>query len=135
MNQKYRIIISGGRDFNDYFLVKKTLDEYLTGLRLNNPEFHYYRDVEIISGRAKGADRVGEQYADSLNLRVACFEADWYTYGRLAGPIRNRQMAKYASEDGYYGVLIAFWDGKSKGTADMIKAAEKYGLEVHVVNY
>lgn len=135
MDKRYRIIIAGGRDFDDYFLVKKTLDEYLIGLRLINPELHYYRDVEIVSGRARGADRLGEQYADSLNLRVACFEANWKKYGKLAGPMRNAEMADYASEDGYYGVLIAFWDGESRGTEHMIKVAERKGLEVKVVRY
>lgn len=135
MNQKYRIIVAGGRDFDDYFLVKKTLDEYLTDLRLDNPDFHYYCDVEIVSGRARGADRLGEQYANSLNIRVACFEANWQKYGKVAGPMRNAEMAKYASEEGYTGVLIAFWDGESRGTEHMIKVAERKGLEIKVVRY
>lgn len=48
---------------------------------------------------------------------------------------RNAEMAKFAVEDGNYGVLIAFWDGQSRGTKHMINLAMRYGLEVHVVNY
>ena len=44
-------------------------------------------------------------------------------------------MAQIASEEDCYGVLIAFWDGESKGTKHMINLAEKYGLEVHVIKY
>ena len=40
-------------------------------------------------------------------------------------------MAKYASET--YGILIAFWDGKSRGTKNMIDTAKKHGLEIHIV--
>lgn len=135
MSKKYRIIVAGGRDFDDYFLLKRALDDYLTCLKINNPDFRYYSDIEIISGRAKGADRLGERYADDLNLRVACFEANWQKYGKVAGPMRNVEMANYASEEGYTGVLIAFWDGKSRGTKHMIKVAELKGLEVKVVRY
>ena len=55
--------------------------------------------------------------------------ADWDQYGRSAGMIRNREMAKAADS------LIAFWDGKSKGTANMIQTSEKMGLAVKVVRY
>ena len=59
------------------------------------------------------------------------FPADWKTYGKTAGPIRNKQMAEFASQQ--TGMLIAFWDGKSRGTGSMIRLAKEYGLEVHIV--
>ena len=65
--------------------------------------------------------------------KVKRFVPDWNTYGKSAGYRRNAEMAKYASEA--YGVLFAFWDGQSRGTKHMIDLANKYGLEVHVVNY
>lgn len=129
MNKKYRIIVAGGRDFDDYELVMDTLDEYIDQLWVDNGH------IEIVSGRAKGADRLGEKFADIRGISIACFEADWRTFGKFAGPMRNVEMAKYASEEGYTGVLIAFWDGESRGTKNMIEAAEKYGLEVKVVRY
>lgn len=63
------------------------------------------------------------------------FQADWDRYGKSAGYRRNAEMAKFASEEGNKGVLIAFWDGESRGTKNMIDLAKRYGLKVHVVNY
>ena len=57
------------------------------------------------------------------------FPADWKTHGRKAGPIRNKQMADYGE------MLIAFWDGKSSGTKNMIENSKKLGLIVHIINY
>ena len=89
--------------------------------------------VKFISGTARGADILGEQFAYTYEYDVIRFPADWNTYGKSAGYRRNAEMAKYASEA--YGVLFAFWDGQSRGTKHMIDLAKRYGLEVHVVNY
>jgi len=90
-------------------------------------------DIEIVSGRANGADRLGELFAKDYNLKIKYFPADWDLYGKSAGYRRNGDMAKYAAEDN--GVLVAFWDGKSKGTKHMIDTANKYKMKVYVVNY
>lgn len=119
-----RIIIAGGRDFNNYNLLNSTISNYLKE-NTNN--------VEIISGAARGADQLGEQFAIEYGYQIKRFSANWNLYGKSAGPIRNRKMAEYASDG--QGVLFAFWDGKSRGTKSMINLAKKYGLEVHVVNY
>lgn len=131
MNQKYRIIVAGGRTFCDYELLYSTLVNYIR----NVLDLGMSDTIEFISGRAAGADRLGEKFADEFNIPVTCFEADWETHGRAAGMIRNREMAEYASERGYYGVLIAFWDGMSRGTKNMIETAKKYELDVKVVEY
>ena len=112
-----RVIIAGGRDFEDYALLKEKCDVLI-------PD-----DAVIISGCARGADHLGEQYAKERGLTIERHPADWNQYGRSAGMIRNREMAKAADS------LIAFWDGKSKGTANMIRMAEKMGLTVKVVRY
>ncbi len=83
---------------------------------------------EVVSGAARGVDTLGERVAEELNLPVKRFPADWNGLGRRAGPLRNIQMAEYAE------ALIAIWDGVSKGTAHMIKEAEKRGLRVFVFN-
>jgi hypothetical protein len=57
------------------------------------------------------------------------FPADWDTHGRAAGVIRNKQMAEYGD------MLIAFWDGESKGTKNMIDTSKKLGLLVYVHRY
>jgi hypothetical protein len=126
--KELRIIVAGGRDFDNYEFLRDALDQYLE-------RYWDQKDITIISGRAIGADRLGEMYADKRDIRVECFEPDWMTYGKYAGPIRNKCMAEYAAEEGYHGVLFAFWDGESRGTKNMIETAEKYNLEVYVMRY
>lgn len=124
MSNDLRIIIAGSRVFDNYNLLESTISEFLIE-NTNN--------VEIISGAARGADQLGEQFARNHGYQVRRFPANWNLYGKSAGPIRNREMAEYAS--GGQGVLFAFWDGKSRGTKSMINLAKKYGLEVHVMRY
>jgi len=82
--------------------------------------------IEIVSGGAKGADQLGEQYAKENNYNLRIFPADWDKYGKKAGYIRNEEMAKYAD------ACVCFWDGKSKGTKMMIELAKKYKLKTRL---
>lgn len=132
--KELRIIVAGGRDFKDYNLLSNTIMQYLedvddTGI-VSNP-----KQVKFISGTARGADSLGEQFAYTWGYDVVRFQADWDTHGKSAGYRRNAEMAIYASENGNDGVLIAFWDGRSRGTKHMIDLAKRYGLDVHVVDY
>ena len=86
-------------------------------------------EIVIISGHALGADSLDERYAQERGFKIETYPADWKKYGRAAGPIRNEQMANIAN------ALIAFWDGKSKGTKNMINLAKKKGLQVFVAQY
>ena len=86
-------------------------------------------DIVIVSGHASGADALGEHYALERDLQLETYTADWKAHGRAAGPIRNAQMASVAH------ALIAFWDGKSRETKNMIDTATKRGLQVAVVRY
>jgi hypothetical protein len=113
-----KVIIAGGRDFDNYNLLQEKCDELINS-----------NLTEIVSGRAKGADTLGERYAKEQGFDTKLFPADWKTHGRKAGFIRNKQMADYGE------MLIAFWDGKSSGTKNMIENANKLGLIVHIVNY
>ena len=137
----YRIIIAGGRDFNNYELLKKTLSEYFENTLKIDPavvssvEESDVLRIEIISGGASGADSLGEKYAKEYGIPVVRYPADWKKYGRAAGPKRNEKMARAAAADGISGILFAFWDGTSRGTANMIKIAEKFKLDVKVVLY
>ena len=63
------------------------------------------------------------------NVPVKFFLPDWKTYGKMAGPLRNTQMATYVGEE---GALIALYDGQSSGTKDMIRKAERFNLKVYV---
>ena len=120
-----RIIIAGSRDFNDFVFLAKKCDEIL----LNESA----EDLEFVCGMARGADLLGKRYADKWGYSVKCFPANWDKYGKSAGYRRNEDMALYAKEDN--GVLIAFWDGASKGTKHMIDLANKHGLKVFIVNF
>lgn len=81
--------------------------------------------TEILHGGASGVDSAAG-YVCRGHWPVTVFPADWEKYGRSAGPIRNRLMASKAD------ALIAVWDGRSRGTAHMIKEAERRGLRVYV---
>lgn len=135
MIKEARFIIAGGRDFEDYDLLESRVDaiisRIITELGIEKSK------IKLVSGGAIGADTKGEEYGDNRGYRVVRFLADWDNLGKLAGFIRNEEMAKYASEsEDIYGVLVAFWDGKSKGTKNMIDHANKYKLrEVHIVKY
>jgi hypothetical protein len=130
MCKELRVIIAGGRDFKDYDLLSTTVYDLISP-----PHVPIHEKTKIISGTAKGADRLGEQFAALYNIPIKRFPANWTAYGKRAGAIRNADMAKYDSEDDCYGMLIAFWDGKSKGTKNMIDIAERYGLDVHIIRY
>jgi hypothetical protein len=85
---------------------------------------------EIVSGNARGVDRAGEDWAASVGLPIKRFpitQAEWRTYGKSAGPRRNMHMAVYAD------ALLAFWDGLSRGTADMVSQMRDRGKPVRVV--
>ncbi len=114
-----KIIIAGGRTFNNYDLLSESCDK----------AFSLQKEIEIVSGTADGTDKLGEKYAKEKGYTVKQFPADWNKYGKSAGYKRNEEMAKYAD------ALIAFWDGKSKGTKHMIDLAKRYNLKVKVIIY
>lgn len=86
-------------------------------------------DIEIVSGGASGADKLGERYAAEKGYTLKVFPADWANHKRSAGPIRNMEMVDYAD------YLIAFHDLFSRGTEHIIKIAKEKGLKVAVVTY
>ena len=112
-----KIIIAGSRNFNDYNLLKTSCDNLLT----------QFTNIEIVSGTARGADKLGEKYAREKGYDIKQFPANW-NLGKSAGYIRNDEMAKYSD------MLIAFWDGTSKGTKHMIDLANKRSLKVVVID-
>ena len=122
-----KVIIAGGREFKDYNLLKTKVDYYLS-----NAVKKGYKII-IVSGTARGADKLGEKYAKERGYEIAYFPANW-KLGKRAGYLRNEEMSTYA-KDGNNGALICFWDGMSKGSKHMIDIAKKNGLHVRVVNY
>ena len=115
----FKVIIAGGRDFADYQKLYKTANKILQNKK----------NIEIVSGGAKGADALGEKYAKEMSFELKIFPADWNKHGKGAGFIRNKQMADYAD------ALIAYWNGESKGTKHMIETAKKQKLNIRIIKY
>jgi hypothetical protein len=93
------------------------------------------RPTLIYSGGAAGPDQAGIVWARRERIECRLFIPDWGMYGRSAGAIRNLTMAKEALravETGGRAALVAFWDGTSRGTKNMIDGARKHGLSVTV---
>jgi hypothetical protein len=112
-----KLIIAGSRNFTDFQKLCEVCDHILQD----------QTNIEIVSGGYyKGADKLGEKYAAEKGFQLTKFPADWKRFGRAAGPKRNEQMANYAD------ALIAFWDGKSKGTKHMINLARRRNLNVFI---
>lgn len=109
-----KTIIAGSRDINSEEIVKAAIKQ--SGFVIS----------EVVCGGAQGVDEVGRRLAIYNQIPTKLFPADWSKHGKAAGPIRNAQMAEYAD------ALIAVWDGKSRGTKNMIEEAKKRGLKVYV---
>ena len=110
-----KLAIVGSRYFTDYDLFKSKLSEFnLTDIEL------------IISGGAKGADKLAQRYAKDNNIKMKVFEADWNGYGKAAGPRRNTLIVKNCTH------LIAFKAKDSIGTLDSIRKANFYKKDVIV---
>ena len=116
----FRVIIAGSRNFNDYPLLATTMDNLLSNIKSK---------IVIVCGMARGADTLGERYAKDRKYKIVYYPADWDNLGKKAGYIRNEIMAQNAD------ALVAFWDGKSKGTKHMIDLARQYNLRIKVKRY
>jgi len=112
-----QLIIAGSRTFADYERLENTLN------RLVKPE-----DVLILGG-AKGADALALKWATTQGIPFKMMPADWTKNGKVAGMVRNGEMAKVAE------ALIAFWDGESGGTLNMIQRMVKLGKPVTIFTY
>ena len=106
-----KIAIIGSRNINI-----EDLTEYL-------PE----NVTEIVSGGAKGVDTCARKYAEKNKIPLKDFLPDYKRYGRGAPLKRNIEIIEYAD------MVIAFWDGKSKGTKFVIDNCKKIGKDIEIV--
>lgn len=116
-----RIIVCGGRDFDDFAF----LDRVLTRLHMGNDAIEV-----IVTGGCTGADKLAAEWGSACDVAVVVYEADWKKHGRAAGPLRNAVMAQAGAD-----LVVAFPGGR--GTADMISKAVAAGIPVqqmHVPN-
>lgn len=109
-----KVLVCGGRDYND---------SHRAFLLLN--VIHRRTPISlVIEGGARGADRLGREWALLRALPVMTFNAKWREHGKAAGAIRNADMLTYGKPD----LVVAFPGGI--GTADMVRRAEKAGVPV-----
>ena len=111
-----KTIIAGSRGITDLQVV--------VNAAMNAYEETDIRITSVVSGAARGVDRLGEQFA--LGVPIKRFPALWKQHGKSAGFIRNHQMAQYAD------ALIAVWDGESRGTKNMIDQMKRLDKPVYV---
>lgn len=108
------VLVCGGRDFNDEKLIFSTLNRLHTK----------YNFTCVIEGGASGADKIASQWAALNGIKNQSFKADWFTYGKRAGYLRNAKML----ELGKPKLVIAF--PGNKGTAMMIRLAKDAKVKV-----
>ncbi len=114
-----KLAVIGSRDFTNYPELKEALDKVSK-----------YIDIElIISGGARGADSLAERYAKEHDIQTLIFRPDWEKYGRKAGIVRNYDIIRNCD------MVIAFWDGKSKGTAHSISIAREQKKKVLIYQF
>ena len=114
-----RIIVAGCRTYTNYIEAKKYIDFCIDTIK---------NDYELIfvSGKRRGADELGERHAKENGYNIEYYPAEWYKYGKSAGPLRNKKMADISDYS------ICFWDGKSKGTKSMIEYAEQLNKPIRI---
>lgn len=111
-----RVVVCGSRTWTDRKLIRDRLADLPSG-------------TEVITGAARGADTLADNYAREHGLNRVIFPANWTGDGRAAGPMRNRRMLDMGPD-----LVIAFRaDGESRGTDDMIEECRKRGIPVEVV--
>jgi predicted RecB family endonuclease len=113
-----RVLFCGDRDWKDRAVIYRWMRRV--------------RPTVVIEGEARGADRIAREVADNLGIEVERYPALWKTQGRAAGPIRNRRMLVEGKPD----LVLAFHDSlaDSKGTKNMVTAAQKAGVPWKVIN-
>lgn len=117
--EPFKVIIAGSRNFS--------LDKWPLLYERMDHLAQNHKEIEVVSGTARGADSCGEDWARDRDHWLSRWPANWRQYGKSAGYKRNEQMAAYAD------ALVAFWDGKSRGTKHMIDIAKAQGLAVRVI--
>ena len=117
-SKEFKVVVAGSRNFDDYNRLSSELDKYLEGK--NN--------VTIISGTARGADKMGEKYAAEHGFKIEQFPAEWDKYHQGAGLIRNKEMVHNAD------AVVAFWDNESAGTKHIIEYARQKSVPCKIIS-
>ena len=122
MKNKFKVLVCGGRDYNNSDKLFEVLDMIK---EICDTNFLEPSEMIIIHGGARGADRLAGQWAKSRDIHSEVYLADWDRYKKSAGPIRNELMLK----SGNPNIVVAFPGGN--GTNHMISIAERENIEVY----
>ena len=112
-----KVAIVGSRNFQDYERIVQGVE------RLKE----HYPHLQILSGGARGVDRLAQRAAEYLGIPFKLFPANWEKYGRRAGMLRNEFLIRDADK------VVAVWDGQSRGTANSIQWAKKLGTPYKII--
>lgn len=115
-----RVCVCGSRSITNYEYIERMMI-----LLLNKENI---KPCEIVSGCARGPDKLGETYASKFGIPIKRFPAQWKTFGISAGYRRNVDMAEYSD------IIIAFYDGESKGTGHMINICKEKNKKIVIVS-
>lgn len=111
------LAIVGSREFNDYRLLSDTLARVNSSID------------QIVSGGARGADSLARRYAEEHGIPLVEHLPDWDRFGKSAGFRRNKLIVQEAD------ALLAFWDGKSRGTQHSINLARQQKLPLYIQRF
>lgn len=122
-----RVLVCGSRTWTNREMLRRQLDRLVDQCTDNI--------LAVIHGCAQGADLLAKEWATdvagiyTVNVALMEFPANWRIHGKSAGFIRNQQMLTEGKPD----LVLAFWDGKSRGTKHMIDLAKKAGVRVEII--
>lgn len=111
-----RVLVTGSRDWTDATVISRALSSISTD-----------EQITVVHGGAKGADILAGQFAQHLGYSVEVHEADWDTYGKRAGYIRNKKMVDLGAD-----LCLAFIKNNSKGATICLDLADKAGIPTKV---
>ena len=127
--EQMKLLIAGSRSITDYEKVKDTIENFV-----DIEEFlsRSGRKIDkVITGGAIGVDQLGARWAREKGIPVLICKPNWKRDGKRAGFIRNSLMiAMLDKKEG--DMLLAIWDGKSRGTNDTIEKAKKEGVGISI---
>jgi|TARA_R100000501_G_C2627398_1_gene121346 hypothetical protein len=126
MLNRFKVAVVGSRHFTDYNKLSSTIQEILSHYDFEHPQ---HLKVEFVSGGASGADQLCETYARNNGCSIKIFHANWSLYGKKAGPLRNQEIVNYAD------IIIAFWDGRSRGTKSTLTIAKQLRKKTYICKF
>jgi predicted Rossmann fold nucleotide-binding protein DprA/Smf involved in DNA uptake len=107
------VAVVGSRNYSNLSAVKEFISQLPKG-------------CTVISGGARGVDQMADHAAKEQGIPTVIYPANWEKFGKSAGIIRNKQIVEQAD------VVVAFYDGSSRGTAHTISVARKLGKQIHI---